>query len=150
MFCNKGESCSCIDLDDIVFSPEKIMAKLVLVLTIVDILTVSFLEEKYIMIGVVSTILISGIFFLVKKHYEYEYKSLPVFIMSEIVLVKSFILYGHISVSYYGNTWIRTIFFIAIAAVIIIGIFVLHSFEEYTREDFEEEERLKELAGQRH
>ena len=149
MFCNK--ECGCcndVDMMDVVFNPEKIMTKLVLLLVLADLSALGLLGGKYLSIGILSTILISGIFFAVKKIYKYDDKCAQVFIASETVLAKSFILYGYAFIFYYSDAWLRTTFFLATAIVILIGFFTFISALNDTREDFEEVERRKELAGQ--
>lgn len=150
MFCNKGESCSCctdVEIMDVVLNPEKIMTKLVLLLLLADLFTLGLLGGRYLSIGIVSAILISGIFFAVKKIYKYDDKCGQVFMASETVLAKSFIIYGYAFILYYSDAWPRTTFFMATAIVILIGVFTFMSVLNVTREDFEEVERRKELDG---
>ncbi|MFA6097720.1 MAG: hypothetical protein WC788_08935 [Candidatus Paceibacterota bacterium] len=136
-----------MDVTDVIINPEKIMTKLVLLLALADLFTLGLSGGKYLSIGIVSTILISGIFFAVKKIYKYDDKCFPVFIASETVLAKSFILYGYAFIFYYSDAWLRTTFFLATAIVILIGVFTIISVSNVTREDFEEVERRKELDG---
>jgi len=123
------------------------MTKLVILLALIDLSTLGLLGGKYLSIGIVSTILISGIFFAVKKIYKYDDKCAQVFMASETVLAKSFIIYGYAFIFYYSDAWLRTTFFWATAIVILIGVFTFISILNDTHEDFEEVERRKELDG---
>ena len=129
---------------DIILMPEKVMSKLILSLTVIDLAAIGIFGGKYALTGIALTILISAIFFAVKRTNRDNSRSLPVLIVSSVALFKTLALEVHIS-QFSSNFWLEVISTIAFCTAGIMLVCALNSYTCVTDEDIREEIRRESL-----